>query len=399
VGSQAANHRIAEFLGLRRNVVLLLAAIVLVGAGEELWMRFVPKYLEVLGAGAMAIAFYDGMKTALAALYAYPGGLVSDRWGHRRAFVSFSLVSIAGYALMLAWPRWEAALAAMFLFTAWANLSLPGMFSLVAANLPSNKLVMGIGVQSLVKRAPIIVGPVVGGVLLDRYGVVEGTRIGLAVCIVLGLAATLLESRIDATGEKRSVRGPGLRELLRGFDARLRRLLVSDILVRFCERIPAAWVVIYAMNEVKASAAQVGLLTALEMGVAMVCYIPVSHWADQGDKKPFVLSTFAFFTLFPVALAFSNSVAMLAVAFVIRGLKEFGDPSRKALIVSYARPEERGAVVGAYYLIRDLAVSVGALAGGLLWAVSPAANFWAAAGVGAAGSLYYWWSGEFDRRS
>ncbi|MBM3810407.1 MAG: MFS transporter [Acidimicrobiia bacterium] len=381
---------IAEYLGLRRNVVLLLAAIVMVGAGEELWMRFVPKYLEVLGAGTFAIAFYDGMMTALAALYAYPGGVVSDRWGHRRAFVSFSLVSMAGYALMLAWPRWEAALAAMFLFTAWANLSLPAMFSLVAANLPSNKLVMGIGVQSLVKRAPIIVGPVVGGMLLDAYGVVEGTRIGLAVCLVLSAGALALESRIDATGEVRNQGRPEFWRVVRGFDARLRSLLVSDILVRFCERIPAAWIVIYAMNEVQASAAEVGMLTALEMAVAMLCYIPVSHWADQGDKKPFVLATFGFFTLFPVALAFSGSVAMLAVAFVIRGLKEFGDPSRKALIVSYARPEERGAVVGAYYLIRDLAVSMGALVGGLLWAVSPRANFWAAAAVGAAGSLYYW---------
>jgi len=249
---------------------------------------------------------------------------------------------------------------------------------------------LGIGVQSLVKRAPIIVGPVVGGMLLDAYGVVEGTRIGLAVCLVLSAGALALESRIDATGEVRNQGRPEFWRVVRGFDARLRSLLVSDILVRFCERIPAAWIVIYAMNEVQASAAEVGMLTALEMAVAMLCYIPVSHWADQGDKKPFVLATFGFFTLFPVALAFSGSVAMLAVAFVIRGLKEFGDPSRKALIVSYARPEERGAVVGAYYLIRDLAVSMGALVGGLLWAVSPRANFWAAAAVGAAGSLYYW---------
>ncbi len=384
-GSAARN-----FLGLRRNVVLLLAALMLTGAGEELWMRFVPKYLESLGAGALIIGLYDGLKTALAALYAYPGGVLSDRWGHRRSLIGFSAVSIAGYAIMLAWPTWEAALAAMFLIVAWSNLSLPAMFTLVANDLGPQKLVMGIGVQSLIKRLPIIVGPIAGGLLLDTYGVVNGVRIGLTVSIVLGLGSMILESRIRDTAGAAINAALGFGTVVRSFSPALRRLLVSDILIRFCERIPAAWIVIYAMNELKATGAQIGMLTALEMAIAIACYIPVAHLADRGDKAPFVMVTFIFFTLFPVALALSGNVLTLAVAFAIRGMKEFGDPSRKALIVSYARADARGATVGAYYLIRDLSVSLGAIVGGLLWTISPAANFWTAAAVGVAGSVYYW---------
>jgi hypothetical protein len=37
----------------------------------------------------------------------------------------------------------------------------------------------------------------------------------------------------------------------------LRRLLYSDILIRFCERIPSAWVVIYAIDQGTVSATQV----------------------------------------------------------------------------------------------------------------------------------------------
>src|ERR1051325_9153304 len=48
---------------------------------------------------------------------------------------------------------------------------------------------------------------------------------------------------------------------------------------------------------------------------------------------------------------------MLACAFAIRGLKEFGDTSRKALIIGYSDPQRRGQMVGTYYLIRDLIVS------------------------------------------
>src|SRR5262249_29217142 len=39
-----------EFLGLKRNILLLLAAIMVIQAGEELWTRFLPKYLQSLGA-------------------------------------------------------------------------------------------------------------------------------------------------------------------------------------------------------------------------------------------------------------------------------------------------------------------------------------------------------------
>ena len=39
--------QLGRFLGFERNLVLFLGAVILIGAGEETWMRFVPKYLEV----------------------------------------------------------------------------------------------------------------------------------------------------------------------------------------------------------------------------------------------------------------------------------------------------------------------------------------------------------------
>jgi len=176
---------------------------------------------------------------------------------------------------------------------------------------------------------------------------------------------------------------------VKSFDPPLRRLLFSDILVRFCERIPYAWVVIYAMDDVGVSAIKVGVLTAIEMIVASACYVPVAYLAERYGREPFVIATFFFFTLFPLSLVFAHSFAWLVVAFVIRGLKEFGDSPRKALIVGYARPEMRGRTVGAYYLIRDTFVSVGSLLGAWLWRLGPAVNFWGAAALGAAGTAIY----------
>ncbi|MBV9463998.1 MAG: MFS transporter, partial [Verrucomicrobiae bacterium] len=82
--------RLTRFFGLNRNTGLLLLAILLIGTGEEMWMRFVPKYLQALGAGAVLIGLYDGLKTLIGGVYAYPGGVASDRLGHRFAFLLFT---------------------------------------------------------------------------------------------------------------------------------------------------------------------------------------------------------------------------------------------------------------------------------------------------------------------
>jgi len=383
--------RTADFFGLKRNLVVLLIATFVIGAGEELWMRFVPKYLQALGATIFIIGLFDALRTLLGAVYAYPGGVLVDRWGHRRAFLAFNLFSIAGYSLVLLVPHWGAVIAGMFLFLSWTCFSLPATFSLVGATLGANRHSMGVGLQSVIKRLPIMVAPIVGGILIDRFGIINGVRIGLIVSIVLS-AVTILVQRQLREAPIPAVARPDrwtFWQSLRGFNAPLRRLLLSDILVRFCERIPFAWVVIYAMDNIGVSAKQVGILTTVEMLAATLCIIPASHFADKHGREPFILVTFGFFTLFPLMLWMSGSFAMLLVAFAVRGLKEFGDTSRKALIIGYCAPERRGQMIGAYYLVRDLLVSAGAIIGAYLWKSGPAANFLGAAAFGLAGTICY----------
>ncbi len=383
--------QLADFFGLKRNLVILLLAMFVIGAGEELWMRFVPKYLQAVGATVFVIGLYDALRTLLGAIYAYPGGVLADFWGHRRAFLAFNLVSIAGYALVLFIPHWGAVIAGMFLFLSWTCFSLPATFSLVGATLTASRHSMGIGVQSVIKRLPIMIAPVLGGMLIDRFGIISGVRIALLISIVLS-ALTLLVQRQLREEPKEEVAADerwNFWRSLREFNSPMRRLLLSDILVRFCERIPYAWVVIFAMDYIGVNAKQVGILTTVEMLAATLCIIPASHFADRHGREPFVMVTFIMFTLFPISLLLSRSFSALVIAFMIRGFKEFGDTSRKALIIGYCEPQRCGQMVGAYYLVRDLIVSAGAILGAYLWTLGPALNFLGATALGVAGTIFY----------
>jgi MFS family permease len=143
------------------------------------------------------------------------------------------------------------------------------------------------------------------------------------------------------------------------------------------------------MDYIGVSAKEVGVLTTVEMLAATLCIIPASHYADRYGREPFVIVTFIMFTLFPISLLISRSFAALVVAFAIRGFREFGDTSRKALIIGHCDPSRCGQMIGAYYLVRDLIVSVGALVGAYLWSMSPNVNLLGAAALGLAGTIFY----------
>ncbi len=125
------------------------------------------------------------------------------------------------------------------------------------------------------------------------------------------------------------------------------------------------------------------------MGTALLVYIPVAYLADRGGKKKFVLFTFVFFTLFPLVLLFCQSFALLVPAFILRGFKEFGEPTRKALIMDLAPENRKAAVFGLYYMLRDMVVALAAFGGAFLWMIHPAANFLIAFAFGLIGTVGY----------
>jgi len=378
----------------------MLVALVLAGTGEKLWLGFAPKYIETLGGGILVIGLFDALQTLLGAVYAYPGGWLTDRWGQRRSLLLFSALSIGGYLLVLLWPHWLALVLGSFLYLAWSALSLPATFSIVATSLEQSRHTMGIGVQSMVRRFPMMFGPLAGGWLLTHFGWTQGVRYALALCITLSLLTVIFQWLMFETDGKSNQAAQDQNSspaqltflgVVKTFTPGLRELLVSDILIRFCERIPYAFVILWAMDYGGVTAQQFGYLVAFEMITAMLCYIPVAHLADKYGRRPFVLATFGFFTLFPLSLLWAHNFAWLAVAFVVRGLKEFGEPARKALIIGEAIPVLRARTYGAYYLIRDCVVTGGSFLGVWLWSLGPQVNFLGAAFCGALATAWFWW--------
>jgi MFS family permease len=394
--SKTLAQNITDFLALKRSTVGVLFMVILILMGERMAERFLPIYLLALGGSALTVGLLNGLDNFLSAVYAFLGGYISDRFGTRRALLFFNFAAMLGFCIVIFIPIWQAVIVGAVLFLSWSAISLPATMSLITQVLPMEKRTMGVSMLALVRRIPMALGPLLGGVCIGLWGEKDGVRVAFVIALVLAAVATVMqqtmvEKEAAQTDKKKIKAEKNPLKLLHLMSPDLKQLLVSDILIRYCEQIPYAFVVIWCMKTIASpiTAVQFGVLTSIEMVTALLVYIPVAYLADKGGKKPFVLITFVFFTLFPLALLFCQSYAVLIPVFILRGFKEFGEPTRKTLIMELAPEDRKAAVFGLYYLLRDIFVSVAAFGGAFLWMISPTVNLLTAFVFGVLGTIYY----------
>jgi len=372
---------------LDRNVLSASGVVLLLGAGEELWRKFLPKYVEALGGSTRAVGLLGTAETLLDAVYQYPGGLLADRLGRRRAFLVFIALASIGYLTYFLSRFWPFLLLGLTFALCWRAMASPALFAVIGDALPRERRAIGFSVQAIARRVPMIVCPLLGGLLLDAAGVLRGVRVGLIVTLLFaGLAALAAGSLSlpEVESQRQSLRG-----VWRSFPGALRRLLLSDIIIRAAEGLSELFVILWAVNVTGLTLVQYGVLAAVQVITSILIYFPAAFLADRIGRKPVVIATFLCFALFPLAVASASGFASLAAAFFIGGVREVGEPARKAMIVDLAEPSLRGRTVGLYYLLRGLAVTPAAAVGGLLWENAPVAPFVLAGAVGLLGTVVF----------
>jgi len=107
--------------------------------------------------------------------------------------------------------------------------------------------------------------------------------------------------------------------------------------------------------------------------------------------QPFIGLTFVFFALFPLTLALVPDGWGLVFAFVVWGLREIGEPARKALITSLFPRAVRAEGVGLYWGIRSLAICWASLVGAFVWyTLGPERLLYLASAIGCLGAAVFY---------
>ncbi len=378
----------SRWLALNRTVGVVLASVLFFGLGEQLWSDFMPVYLEARTKDLAGRAATEGVPwTALAVVGVYAcllnlfegfcyihGGQLTARLGDRRSLLLFGVLTIAGYALFLSSSAAIAAVAAALLIKGWEPLSVPVTFTTVGATVQKSKQGMAFALQSIQKRLPKVLGPLIAGFVLARAeaalgdreaGRVAGMRVLVGIALALGVVSLLIQIRFMPQREPPPP-GPPAREILRHLHPTLRRLLLAEIFTRWCDWLVREFVVLYVVISRGATVTEMGGLLALQHFTALLTYLPIGRMTERVGLQPFIGVTFIFFALFPLTLALVPE-GWLPLAFVVYGLREIGEPARKATITSLLPEQVRARGVGLYWGLRSFALCTASLAGAAIW--------------------------------
>ena len=404
---------LTNLLALNRTVAVILLAVLCFGLGEQLWERYIPMFLQVrskdlvratpsldqLTTGALwIVGIYSCLRNLFEGFCYIGGGHLTARLGDRGSLMMFGVLTVTGYVLMLSWSSPIGTIVAVLLILGWEPLSVPVTFTTVGATVGQAGRGMAFALQSIQKRLPKILSPLIAGFVLTQAqrlrgedrGTVDGMRWLISVSLGLGLLSLAIQWRWMphhvAPTSKQSAR-----EILRHMHPLLRHLLIAEIFKRWCDWLVRDFIVLYIYFERHLSLEQFGVFLAVQNTVSMLTYLPVGRLTRSVGLQPFIGATFLFFAAFPLTLDLLPDGDWLVLAFIVHGLREIGEPARKALITSLLPPEVRARGVGLYWGLRAFAICTSSLAGAALWlAFGPRTLLYVAFVCGCVGAgLYY----------
>jgi MFS family permease len=412
-----------QFASLERDVLVLSVAMFAFSLGFQMSGRYLAKYIEVLGGGAVVIGAYKSFSDLVGAVYPYAGGVVSDRVGSRSALTAFGLLSTLGFGVWalapelrglavgpLAIPAWTWVFVGFVLAQAWKSFGLGATFAIVKQSVAADRLASGFAATEVFRRVGFLVGPLLAAAVVQWVTPFAlAFQYVLLLAVAFGVAATLTQRVLyDPEADTFGDSFDGLqtiREDVAGLPDPLRPLLVADTLVRFANGMVYAFFVIVVVDFLAVGftapglslrpEAYFGVLLGVEMVVALLVMVPAARLARRTGLKPVVLAGFLVYAVFPVLLIVAPADQwVLALLFAVSGLRFAGLPAHKALIVGPAERDEGGRVTGSYYLVRNTLVIPSGVLGGVLYGIDPVYAFGVATAIGLLGCGYFLLRGE-----
>lgn len=372
-----------------RAFVSVFAANTFMELAWSLFLHF-PGYLQDLGADEIQIGILVGV-TAIASIAIRPWiGTVMDLRGRRQVIIAGNVLHVLVLALYLTitalgpWVyivRILHGLASAMLFTS--------LFTYAADVVPASRRTQGIAIFGISGLMPIGLGGLLGDFILSvgDFTTLFITAMGLASAALL-LALPLRDVVTGHSGEDR-----------RGFWDSLgqRDLLPLWLAALVFSLALATFFTFLKTFVIETGIGSVGLFFAVYTGTAVGLRIIAADLPDRLGQKQVMLPAFGMMAAGFVVLSNATDAADIAIAGFLSGVGHgYVFPIMFGMVVTRARPSERGAASAIFTAVFDVGTLVGGPMFGLAIRLGDYRAMWLlAAGLVVVGAATFaWW----DRR-
>ena len=386
-----------------KNIMAISVTVALWGMMGQGYRPFWALYLQDhLGASVTNIGIFSMISTAESLLFQLPGGLIADRYGRRRLVLAGTVFRTLGPVLYLLAPSWEWVIPGAMV-AGMTSLYMPAFNAIIAESLPSKRRGSGYGVYNTITRIPNIIAPLLGGILVDKYGLYRGVRMFLMMQIVASIMGIIIrfyylkETVVHRTGERPPIMPTAqtFRELPRPIFI----MMIVSIIGSFSGRLVFDYINLYALDIIKITPTHLGLITSIAGLVQMVLTLPSGMLSDKyGRKNNIMVSR----VVAPVTQYFMASVSgftpyMLVRSFNAVGLAFGGGGVRaggsawNALIADIVPSHKRATVNGVIGTLTAVVAAPSSVIGGWLWETFyPQLPFQLSAVIGLVAAAVFW---------
>ena len=277
-----------------------------------------PLFAATLGAGPAEVGTINGAFMLTAGLLSIPAGLLADRIGRKLPIVA-GMVATAASSLLVTQCHQAGEMAAVYiLFGAGLAAFAPGMLSLVADVVPSDRLGQAYGWYTTAVYIAMTLGPASGGYLAKALGL----RQVFAVSGSLLFAVALLAMLVLPKGPPR--RKTELHAVVAGsFELLHNRRLIACLLATAGSCIGfgvfLTFLPLYASSH-GYDPAQVGLVFAAQAVTNVVGRVPIGNIADRFDRRRIVAAGLICLAAALAALGQAAQLAQLLCCAVVMGV-------------------------------------------------------------------------------
>ena len=311
--------------------------------------------VEALGISAMAYA----LTSTIAAPFI---GMLADRRG-RRPIV---LLSLAAYVLAFSGYLFATSAWLLILLRGLAGVFtaglLPAMTSIVGDLAPQNRRAQWIGIVSGGASAGWIVGPILGGLLYDRFGYVVPFATSIAMAIGALLLAVFLIPETHAPALHPGLPRPSWTHGLLALPARSTffLLILITLGVMFAWAFIEPQFMFYAYDDLNWTSSQLGLVMSTYGVAFMFGEFALGQLSDRLGRKPVLVLGLLLFSAQFIGLVLFHDVTWIVVTFILAGLgNALYDPALSAYILDITPPEHTASMIG----LKGTAGSLGSLLG------------------------------------
>lgn len=207
-----------DFIGNRFIRAILLSGLFL---QLGIWVRNFSVLLFVMeqtNEDPFAVSMISVAEYAPIFIFSIIGGTFADRWKPKRTMVwcdIFSAISVFAVLITLIFSSWHVVFFAMLISSILSQFSQPSGMKLFKVHVPEAQLQMGMSIYQTMFALFMIIGPVIGTVVFQQFGI----EVSIAITGVMFLfsAVALMFLPADKTTEKTTEQTTVVTEFVQGF--------------------------------------------------------------------------------------------------------------------------------------------------------------------------------------